>query len=38
MGYYKVRARLAIMDKQFKEAESIYLEQVIYNNNMGGLL
>lgn len=25
---YKVRARLAIMEKKFKEAESIYLEQV----------
>lgn len=25
---YRVRARLAIMDKKFKEAESIYLEQV----------
>lgn len=27
-NHYKVRARLAIMDKRFKEAESIYLEQV----------
>ncbi|KAK3091661.1 hypothetical protein FSP39_021624, partial [Pinctada imbricata] len=26
-NHYKVRARLAIMDKRFKEAESIYLEQ-----------
>lgn len=25
---YRVRARLAIMEKRFKEAESIYLEQV----------
>jgi len=25
---YKVRARLAIMEKKFKEAEGIYLEQV----------
>lgn len=28
MHYYKVRARLAIMDRQFKEAERIFLEQV----------
>ena len=30
MGYqhYKVRAKLAILDRQFKQAESIYLEQV----------
>lgn len=27
-NHYKVRARLAIMEKRFKEAESIYLEQV----------
>lgn len=26
--HYKVRAKLAILDKQFKQAESIYLEQV----------
>jgi intraflagellar transport protein 172 len=25
---YRVRARMAIMEKRFKEAESIYLEQV----------
>ena len=25
---YKVRARLAIMEKKFKEAEGVYLEQV----------
>jgi len=25
---YKVRARLAVMEKKFKEAEGIYLEQV----------
>ena len=25
---YRVRARLAILEKKFKEAESIYLEQV----------
>ena len=31
LGYhhYKVRAKLAILDKQFKQAESIYLEQVL---------
>ena len=27
-NHYKVRARMAIMDKNFKLAESIYLEQV----------
>ncbi len=26
-NYYKVRARMAIMDRNFKLAESIYLEQ-----------
>ena len=26
--HYKVRAKLAILDKQFKMAEGIYLEQV----------
>jgi len=30
LGYnhYKVKAKLAILDKQFKQAEGIYLEQV----------
>ncbi|XP_071116630.1 intraflagellar transport protein 172 homolog isoform X1 [Haliotis cracherodii] len=27
LNHYKVRARMAIMEKRFKEAESIYLEQ-----------
>lgn len=27
-NHYKVRAKLAILDKQFKQAEGIYLEQV----------
>ena len=27
-NHYKVRARMAIMEKNFKLAESIYLEQV----------
>jgi intraflagellar transport protein 172 len=27
--HYKVRARLAVMSRDFKEAERIYLEQVI---------
>ena len=26
--HYKVRARMAVMDRRFKEAEGIYLEQV----------
>jgi len=29
-NHYKVRARMAVMDKNFKLAESIYLEQVNY--------
>ena len=28
--HYKVRARLAVFNKQFKEAESIYLEGVSF--------
>ena len=30
-NHYKVRARFAIMEKKYKEAESIYLEQVRYD-------
>lgn len=35
LGYdhYKVRAKLAILEKQFKLAESIYLEQVCTSSN-----
>lgn len=28
-NYYKVRVRLVIMEKRFKEVESIYFEQVL---------
>lgn len=27
MSYYRVRARMQVLDRNFKEAENIYLEQ-----------